>query len=527
MFLAFYFDHHSSDGRIHVRNKLLAVCQPISTTGEGLYQCFKRALAFVQLDDWKKKLISFGYDGASANIAAGGLKRYLEKDVPWILMFWCLAHRLELALKDALKNNPTFLAVDEMLLKLYFLYEKSPKKCRELKDVLEEMIDFADENEFSNSGGHKPLRACGTRFIAHKVSAMHRVVEKYGAYVAHIISLAGYRSVKAMDKQRLIGYARKWNNGKLLLGCAMMHDLLEPYAKLCKALQEEEVCVISAVKALLDTANSINSLKSVDFHNLPTVKMVLSRIKAGDKEVTYQGAVISRLAEANQVLARSKNAYAESISMCLKNRVNDENLTVLNAIITLLATHRWEKTSEVTFGDSAVETLADHFKDALVFAGFDHVLLLSEWHSMLTYAKQYLNLAVEDYRKTWWKIFNCAKSGKWKNILLIVELVFSLPFSNGAVERVFSRINAIKPDQRCRLSEDRLHELVCISIDGLPLKQWDASLAIKLWWNDKLRRPQSESESQGVVTDAPEFSSERETAGSTFDLGDWDEFFGY
>ena len=36
-------------------------------------------------------------------------------------MFWCLAHRLELALKDALKNNPTFLAVDEMILKLYFL----------------------------------------------------------------------------------------------------------------------------------------------------------------------------------------------------------------------------------------------------------------------------------------------------------------------------------------------------------------------------------------------------------------------
>ena len=40
-------------------------------------------------------------------------------DVPWILMFWCLVHLLELALKDALKTNPTFLAVDEMLLRLY------------------------------------------------------------------------------------------------------------------------------------------------------------------------------------------------------------------------------------------------------------------------------------------------------------------------------------------------------------------------------------------------------------------------
>ena len=121
----------------------------------------------MQLDDWK--LISFGCDGASASIAANGLKGQLEKDVPWILMFWCLSHRLELALKDALKANPTFLAVDEMLLRLYFRYEKSPKKCRELKDIaVEAMASFVDENEFPISGGNKPLRACGTRFIATK-----------------------------------------------------------------------------------------------------------------------------------------------------------------------------------------------------------------------------------------------------------------------------------------------------------------------------------------------------------------------
>ena len=108
---------------------------------------------------------------------------------------------------------------------------------------------------------------------------------------------------------------------------------------------------------------------------------------------------------------------------------------------------------------------------------------------MITYVKQYLNLTTEDYHTTWWKLFNCAESGKW-NILLIVEMVFSLPVSN--VERVFSRINITKSNRGCSLSEDRLDELVRIAIDGLPLKQWDASLAIKLWWSDKQRRPQSD-----------------------------------
>ena len=47
---------------------------------------------------------------------------------------WCLAHRLELAIKDALKGT-CFDLVDEMLLRLYYLYEKSPKKSRELEDI--------------------------------------------------------------------------------------------------------------------------------------------------------------------------------------------------------------------------------------------------------------------------------------------------------------------------------------------------------------------------------------------------------
>ena len=51
---------------------------------------------------------------------------------------WCLAHRLELAIKDALKGT-LFDDVDDMILRLYYLYEKSPKKCRELKDIVSDL----------------------------------------------------------------------------------------------------------------------------------------------------------------------------------------------------------------------------------------------------------------------------------------------------------------------------------------------------------------------------------------------------
>lgn len=42
-----------------------------------------------------------------------------------------MVHGLELAIRDVSKGT-TFDLIDEMLLKLYLIYEHSPKNCREL-----------------------------------------------------------------------------------------------------------------------------------------------------------------------------------------------------------------------------------------------------------------------------------------------------------------------------------------------------------------------------------------------------------
>lgn len=76
-----------------------------------------------------------------------------------------------------------------MLLRIYYLYAKAPKKCRELEDVVQELSMCLDASEFTARGGTRPVRACGTRFIAHKVAALDRIIDKYGAYMSHLTSL--------------------------------------------------------------------------------------------------------------------------------------------------------------------------------------------------------------------------------------------------------------------------------------------------------------------------------------------------
>ena len=95
-----------------------------------------------------------------------------------------MAHRLELAIKDALKKT-AFDLIDELLLRLYYLYKKLPKKCCELECIVSDLIGCLtfDDN------GVRPVRASGSRWISHKFQAMKRVLSKYGAYTNHIAAL--------------------------------------------------------------------------------------------------------------------------------------------------------------------------------------------------------------------------------------------------------------------------------------------------------------------------------------------------
>ena len=68
----------------------------------------------------KCKRLGIGTDGASVNIAAGGLRGLVERELPWVFWMWCLAHRVEISVKEALKGT-YFDNIDKMLLGLYFL----------------------------------------------------------------------------------------------------------------------------------------------------------------------------------------------------------------------------------------------------------------------------------------------------------------------------------------------------------------------------------------------------------------------
>ena len=79
-------------------------------------------------------------DGANVNFGKeSGLIAVLQEKRLWVVFIWCFSHRLELALKDALKQE--FDPINETLKNMYYLYETSRKKLRELKKLYQLLKD--------------------------------------------------------------------------------------------------------------------------------------------------------------------------------------------------------------------------------------------------------------------------------------------------------------------------------------------------------------------------------------------------
>lgn len=66
--------------------------------------------------------------------ARNGLITQLKEDYPNIIGIQCLAHRLELSFKDAIKkNNTTYDKLVTLLLGIYYFYKRTPLQRKGLK----------------------------------------------------------------------------------------------------------------------------------------------------------------------------------------------------------------------------------------------------------------------------------------------------------------------------------------------------------------------------------------------------------
>ena len=200
-------DSSGTDEKIHMRTTYFHVCRPKTVDANGLLLSLKSALLRLGISvvdaENCKWLVGIGSDGASANVARGGLKGLVESKCEWLFWMWCLAHWLELAVKDALKGT-CLDVVDDMLLKVYYLYEKAPKKCRELEEITSDLKGCVSIDD----GGIKPIKCQWIKMGQSQVKCNETHPVEIRSI--HWSALSEDHSVKRTDRAKFHAYCNKW-----------------------------------------------------------------------------------------------------------------------------------------------------------------------------------------------------------------------------------------------------------------------------------------------------------------------------
>ncbi|XP_041357942.1 zinc finger protein 862-like isoform X3 [Gigantopelta aegis] len=86
--------------------KFLSLESAPSSDAAGVITALESALQRTGLTNWKSKCVGLGCDGASVNLGIrnGVIAKMREAGIPWLVGIHCYNHRLELALKDSLKD---------------------------------------------------------------------------------------------------------------------------------------------------------------------------------------------------------------------------------------------------------------------------------------------------------------------------------------------------------------------------------------------------------------------------------------
>ena len=359
------------------------ITDAIKESFNDIKESISSSLFSVCILPYHKNLVGFT-DGASINRGCdNSIKTRLREESPWMVFIWCVAHRLELALRDALKTTE-FQEVDDMLLKMYLLYKNAPKELHQL----EELHDLYQQTMEFDERGVKPKKSSGSRWISHKLAAMKMCLDKWGIYIQHLETMTEDGTIIGKDKAKMKGYLRLWKSSRMPLLLALFNDILTIPSILSFTFQKETIDRVQSVRALRKAKDLLVQFERKAFEKLPNVRNFLSKIKEVNGQFFYQNVELLLFEREKVFVEGKKNEYTEKIRQCLTDRLeqDDEGQEIIDTVVQILDCEGWKGNNE--FAYDAIIAVYDKFEVPLKSGGLSANVpdVLMQWHEIVDFA---------------------------------------------------------------------------------------------------------------------------------------------
>ena len=417
--------------------------------------------------------MSFASDGASVMLGKlTGVAARIKERNKCLFITHCIAHRLALACNSA---------------------EKKVTFCKHTENIIKSIYNF-----FSNSTKRTDTLRKYQEILEHPILKIKQIYE--------IRWLSWYEAVK-----------------NICLSIEPLMDTLLETITIANNLQRQnfvslytEICdwkflaflhFLWDILGYLSTLSKIFQRKKIQISDIdPVIELTLKKIQQEFLDYSNEGRLL----------------LGENLNRFLSNVPLEENCNIGAHQLTWNENYEAELIVDIqSFASAVISEIQERFPDRPLLNSmkiFDHTNWPNNREELTRYGEKELNILAEFYGKEqiiqvnniceeWFgykaiiyanfrnieiellipKLFEFYYD-TFTNIIKLLGIVYSIPFSSVDCERGFSKQNLIKTDLRNSLNIETLHFLMMVGLEEKDLFEFDFTRAVQIWNNECKRR---------------------------------------
>ena len=433
-----------------------------SANADGITDAIDEGLEAVQVDEnvLKEKLVGCNFDGANVMIGAkGGVSKKLEDKIGHPLcIIHCVAHKLELAVLDAVKRCPYLSTFEDTGKEVYKFYFYSPKRRREVNEI----ANIIDEDVVYYSGLQK------TRWLAIRYRAIAALEKHYVTTAMHLQHKTGSTGE---DSARAKGILKQLLSQRFVKHLYFLLDVMKILSDLSKSFQQDQLCITDVVATLETSMTLLEELKLqrgcqykkfLDSYSEETAMFICVKDKGHQLQLTHPG----------NILDEQFNTFLSEVVTYLGSRFG--NLQKEPYSFFGIFDPREMPENLAAYGHHEVRKLVQYFGH---LTEKEKESILDQWPMLRTrLSRQRANNPVGVFAN-----LLASRSDDVKECLVLLDLMMTLSPSTATCERSFSAMNQLKSNVRSRISQRSLVDFMRVRSADVSSKEYSSGPAISHW----------------------------------------------
>jgi hypothetical protein len=419
------------------------------------------------------KIFSINTDGARVMTSLErGVAGLLLQKIPNLIVSHCAAHRLNLVTSTVMED---FKDLDEVITFLYDIdqfFRRTYNYSRLLKEKQEELLEKK----------LRLIRPLKVRWLSY-----------YGAIQRFIkllpIILETLQDIESSE-DRAKGYLKKLKNYNFIGKIFFLNDILSILSYSCKILQEGNLNYSRLINTINEDLNIIEQRylteipslgqSQLDFINNTKSKDFLNfKLQHVDKVVTIS---FKRNPNDEINLINSSIIMARKIHSSLIQRFQSNDiLDALDIVNFSRIRHEYKNMKPKDFGDKHIKYIKEYFSERCTFTD----KLIYQWEKF-KFNFWPLHYVYED-SFIFSKLFS-EKLETYDEMILLIQIYYSITLTTVEVERGFSKMNSIKTRHRNSLSASTVDALLNIRLNGVEIQNFDFQQAYENWLSRRPRK---------------------------------------